>query len=677
MVEVEDTSGENGPNQITAENLNDLQRSVFILQEELDKEPYLGNAFGRVADLCFFVAECDDLSSQQAKYICSVLPQLLMVKDCGVAINYLIGFLPKPAVIVDAVMCPKLGQVLLALRRVAEAASDLFYCNLAAASRNEFPHCGPLTSILKGADTLLTVNAIKDISKKLATFPTSTGYKQIMVCLREAESQAQMDKALDTKVAGLRDLEKEIEQIVSEGHNRQTARLMNAEKFLTTLQKVILGIATIPSDPSSKHVDLRDALVGAKNSFEAELSRFRLSLSPESSWNYLSDAFITTYVNLTTEYILEVEEVLVSAKEADSQNPVPELVQDLLAVAGKYNSQALEDWLKSCPGMSSSCRDAIRSAVYFANAYAFYMNSSNFVKGLTESDVKFELYSPISQKSKDALSFSHVASQLLESQKALNEDFTGGPLTLGMWKVDSDVLHALREVVLSPEFEEGKSIDAACAADYDNMSPVGRAQALETLSGACAKLHGLKATHDNTERLKDIQNKLSIVKKAVEKDQGSFSDAELSAKNRLEQSMEDLKAAFPPLNESQLQEATLKVLKEMVVPKKNLSELTSKFFQVKQSCDCDIGRFGKFFSAEIAYVSGKAKALLAIQSAFSVLNAKRDARTKAATFEKDKLSPKGISLSDLPRCIVAELTELSSSNASSSSSKPAQPKGTS
>ena len=122
------------------------------------------------------------------------------------------------------------------------------------------------------------------------------------------------------------------------------------------------------------------------------------------------------------------------------------------------------------------------------------------------------------------------------------------------------------------------------------------------------------------------------MKKAVEnqKDQGNFTDGELSAKNRLEQAMEDLNAAFPPLNESQLQQATMKVLKDMVVTKKNLSELTAKFFQVMQSCDCNIGRFGKIFSAELAHVSTHAKVLLAIQSAFAVLNAKKDAHTKAA-----------------------------------------------
>ena len=85
-----------------------------------------------------------------------------------------------------------------------------------------------------------------------------------------------MDKAMDTKVAGLRALVKEIDELVSGGHNRQNARLMNTEKFLVMLQSVISGIASIPSDPTSKHVDLRDALVASKNSFEAELLGFEL-----------------------------------------------------------------------------------------------------------------------------------------------------------------------------------------------------------------------------------------------------------------------------------------------------------------------------------------------------------------------------------------------------------------
>ena len=95
----------------------------------------------------------------------------------------------------------------------------------------------------------------------------------------------QMDKAMDTKVAGLTALAKEIDELVSQGHNRQNARLVNAEKFLIMLQKVISGIASIPSDPTSKHVDLRDALVASKNNFEAELLGFSLSLSFASSSN--------------------------------------------------------------------------------------------------------------------------------------------------------------------------------------------------------------------------------------------------------------------------------------------------------------------------------------------------------------------------------------------------------
>ena len=70
---------------------------------------------------------------RQAKYICSVLPQLLTVKDCGVAVKHLIGFLPRQPDMGNAVVCPKLGKVLLTLRRAAEAASDLYFRNCAAA----------------------------------------------------------------------------------------------------------------------------------------------------------------------------------------------------------------------------------------------------------------------------------------------------------------------------------------------------------------------------------------------------------------------------------------------------------------------------------------------------------------------------------------------------------------
>lgn len=49
---------------VSDEELLDLKRTLFILDEELDKDPCAENAFGRISDLCFFTESCDEVSAQ-------------------------------------------------------------------------------------------------------------------------------------------------------------------------------------------------------------------------------------------------------------------------------------------------------------------------------------------------------------------------------------------------------------------------------------------------------------------------------------------------------------------------------------------------------------------------------------------------------------------------------------
>ena len=66
------------------------------------------------------------------KHISAVLPQLLMVKDCGQAIQHLLGFLPLFAQLPRAAFDPKLGEILQCLRRLAEAAYNAYHGSQAA-----------------------------------------------------------------------------------------------------------------------------------------------------------------------------------------------------------------------------------------------------------------------------------------------------------------------------------------------------------------------------------------------------------------------------------------------------------------------------------------------------------------------------------------------------------------
>ena len=62
---------------------------------------------------------------RQVKHISAVLPQLLAVKDCGDAIRHVLGFIPQQEALDRAVFDRDLGKVLICLRQIAEAASNV------------------------------------------------------------------------------------------------------------------------------------------------------------------------------------------------------------------------------------------------------------------------------------------------------------------------------------------------------------------------------------------------------------------------------------------------------------------------------------------------------------------------------------------------------------------------
>ena len=90
-----------------------------------------------------------------------------------------------------------------------------------------------------------------------------------MVCLRGAENKIKMDKAVEAKIGGLRTLATEVDTLVSAGLIQEQVCMMDVEKHVGLIQQVLAGIASLPNDPLSKHVDTRDKLVGCRASLEA------------------------------------------------------------------------------------------------------------------------------------------------------------------------------------------------------------------------------------------------------------------------------------------------------------------------------------------------------------------------------------------------------------------------
>lgn len=128
-----------------------------------------------------------------------------------------------------------------------------------------------MSTILADAESVLAPSELKTVSKKLAALPSFQGFKQIMLCLREAETKRQMDKAAEAKVSDLKQLEEAASKLTPDLLATEETRLSQLQEHLTLLQKLMSGIAGLPADPSSKHVDLRDALVASQNTVEARL----------------------------------------------------------------------------------------------------------------------------------------------------------------------------------------------------------------------------------------------------------------------------------------------------------------------------------------------------------------------------------------------------------------------
>ena len=150
----------NANQEVSSDSLAELQRTVFLLKDQLGQEPTSTNAFGRVSDLVFFTSAfpdaelkaqhllqhlvvcsfcfglvhvtCDSVTvishpnePRQLKQLSAILPQLLLNKDCGVAIRHMLGFLPDEIYLQgrqSAIVCSLTSQYLCTLRRMAEAA---------------------------------------------------------------------------------------------------------------------------------------------------------------------------------------------------------------------------------------------------------------------------------------------------------------------------------------------------------------------------------------------------------------------------------------------------------------------------------------------------------------------------------------------------------------------------
>ena len=356
--------------------------------------------------------------------------------------------------------------------------------------------------------------------------------------------------------------------------------------------------------------------------------------------------FIRNYVDRSYESILEREDAL--AEKASVEEDV--FAQDFMKFGKQYVQSG--GMVTELSGLTINTRDSFRSAGAFGGAYIFYLELDSFLKDLQGKDVVFDRSLPKSEKAKDAMNFKFVLKQMRDMQKGINpDDGAARPLLVAMEQAGERALQALREVALESAGKEGDVIskeDAAALTQEERLNLFEGVEALE------CKLIALGATVENTAQFDGVQKQAIMLKELVGKE--DLQDSELVAKNNLLTALESLKTALPPVTVDTLQVCTIDALKKLVGARKDVGDSAEKFFRAIQSADCSLSRFGKGFNDQIAQAQSLIKVLLGTQAALQVI--KKNDPAKAASFEKEKLVPKGMSLAALPRSIVFEVTEI-------------------
>lgn len=119
---------------------------------------------------------------------------------------------------------------------------------------------------------------ISKISRSLARFASTAGFKLMVGVVELANTQASQDIAAEAKVRVVTKVKSEIEAVLEQEDADVRAgtdvqgmkpRFVKVVAQMRLLRDLVDGIASLPTDGASKHSSLRRSLVDIRNQFEA------------------------------------------------------------------------------------------------------------------------------------------------------------------------------------------------------------------------------------------------------------------------------------------------------------------------------------------------------------------------------------------------------------------------
>ena len=311
-----------------------------------------------------------------------------------------------------------------------------------------------------------------------------------------------------------------------------------------------------------------------------------------------------------------------------------------------------KNFIRVCEPLKAGARCLLEDIGFLADSFIFHLHLKELSSSIGEKDVEFKGFQP-SEKCNKVLNHVHVLTTL-EKRRIPNAPGarSAEALIQAMLKEGNAVLSRLQTLTLSlhyTKYPDRKKIieEWTCSEDSETV--------LDDWKQTARSLGVMNMTEE-AEALKSLMADITAAETKLNQ---NLTASELVGKNAVLETLHALTEAFPVMTLEQIRSSSMEVLTAEILSKKQLGELSKKFFQALQSCDLPSEKLGKSLAMDIEMAREMTKLCLGVQSAFQVLKL-QDAQ-KADAFEKARLAPHKMSLTDLPVVLVEDLKKLANS----------------
>ena len=247
--------------------IQELHAAIFLQPKILTKPPDKKYAFGKLNDLYYFTKgnwpSDSGVQALQNKWLGSILGTLFAcpkTMDAQMRATIL-SFLPEEDMMDKAVLSGEVAATLKLLHRVISTSQMI------ATGASTVSDPDEMRRLLAESEAL-KAGSVAGISRQLARFAATAGFKRILLHLQETLSKQAVDEAAETKAAELQTAMEDLRTMM-EGEGANTSHeFMTIVKLLESLRGFMQLTAALPADANSKHGDLREQALKQRVDFE-------------------------------------------------------------------------------------------------------------------------------------------------------------------------------------------------------------------------------------------------------------------------------------------------------------------------------------------------------------------------------------------------------------------------